>query len=101
MKAIRGKENATVTHIQSIKTKRKDQYKIEDVRKALAGMVESKSVRRMQELFGVPRSNLMRWFEQLTGRKASVKNRFNKREQQQEFLIKAHHFRPPLSQSRR
>ena len=100
MKAIRGKENATVARIQSIKTKRKDQYKIEDVRKALAGMVESKSARRMQELFGVPRSNLMRWFEQLTGRKASVKNRFNKREQQ-EFLIKAHQFRPPLSQSRR
>ena len=43
---------------------------------------------------------MMRWFEQLTGRKASVKNRFNKREQQ-EFLIKAHQFRPPLSQSRR
>ena len=62
----RGKQNATVTHIQSIKTKHKDQYKIEDVRKALAGMVESKSARRMQELFGVSRSNLMRWFEQLT-----------------------------------
>ena len=78
----------------------KGQYSIEHVRKALSGMITGHSARKMQEFYRVPRSNLMRWFEQLTGAKPNVRHPLSK-SKQKEFLQKVQHYRPVNKSSRK
>ena len=57
-------------------------------------MVLGKSARKMAILTKIPRSNLMRWFQKLTGQKANAKKPLTKVEMDK-YLPLARAFRPP------
>ena len=85
--------------LPKVNNNHKGEYSIEHVRKALCGMIEGNSARKMEQFYRVPRSNLMRWFEQLTGARPNATQPLPK-PKQEEFIEKAKHFRPLNRNSR-
>ena len=81
---------------ERLKMKKKKEYRIEDIRTALHGMLQGKSARQMSELTRVPRSNLMRWFEKVTGARANVRAKLSDVERNKFNEVVAN-FRPARS----
>lgn len=93
-------ERVRIIKVNTVKNDHRGQYKIETIRCALVGMIQGKSARCMQEFHKIPRSNLMRWYQQLTGKKANTRHPLNADEKKR-FIEKAMQFELQQAHGRR